>query len=55
MTLENKECANYKYIGKNIPRQDGPDKVTGEYRYLADEIPSDALVGVLLLSPHANA
>ena len=55
MTLENKECANYKYIGKNSPRQDGPDKVTGEYRYLADEIPSDALVGVLLLSPHANA
>ena len=45
----------FKYIGKNIPRQDGPDKVRGRYNYLADEVPAQALHGAILFSgrPHA--
>ena len=45
----------FKYIGKRILRADGKDKVQGRYNYLADERFPDALTGVLLLSPYANA
>lgn len=45
----------FKYVGKRILRADGPEKVRGEYFYLADERVPDALAGIILMSPHANA
>lgn len=46
---------SYKYIGKNIRRCDAADKVQGRFLYLADEPFPNALFGVILMSPHANA
>ena len=45
----------YRYIGKNVPRADGPDKVRGKYDYLADAAHGDTLHGAILFSPHAHA
>ena len=55
MPSQTEEKRDYKYVGRSTQRQDGPDKVRGCFRYLSDEIPSDALTAVPLLSPHANA
>ncbi len=46
---------SYNYIGKNIIRCDAADKVQGRFLYLSDEPFPNALVGVILMSPHANA
>ena len=44
----------YKYIGKNIPRADGLDKICGRYDYLADATRGDVLHGAVLFSPIAH-
>ncbi|UQZ90266.1 aldehyde oxidase [Deltaproteobacteria bacterium Smac51] len=46
---------DYRYVGKNILRADGPDKVRGRYGYLADEPLYGALCGAVLFSSRANA
>lgn len=45
----------FRYVGKSVPRADGPDKAQGRYDYLADTRFDGALYGVVLLSPHAHA
>src|SRR5690348_7207202 len=44
-----------KGIGLSIPRPDGPEKVTGRTKYVADLHPSGMLHAQLLRSPHAHA
>ena len=46
---------DYRYIGRSIPRADGPDKVRGRYHYLADEPPAGALHGAVVFSGRAHA
>ena len=53
-TAENSR-RNYKYIGRRIIREDSIDKVRGAYRYLADQLPQDVLIGIPLLSSQPNA
>lgn len=53
--MSNLKEKNYKYVGKNIKRADGAEKVRGAYPYLADEIYPGALIAAILFSPHANA
>ncbi len=43
------------YVGKRIPRKDGPDKVTGKAIYSVDIQLKGKLVGRMLRSPHAHA
>jgi CO/xanthine dehydrogenase Mo-binding subunit len=46
---------NYKYVGKEIPRVDSFEKVTGMAKFVADlEVPG-MLYGKFLRSPHAHA
>ncbi len=47
--------SNYKWVGKNTPRPDGVDKVTGRARYGDDMIVPGMLHGKILRSPHAHA
>jgi len=44
-----------KYVGKDVARTDGVDKVTGRARFGADLIMAGMLHGVVLRSPHAHA
>ncbi len=44
-----------KYLGKNIPRVDGPQKVTGRAQYTYDVVLPDMLYGMILRCPHASA
>src|SRR5215210_4945396 len=44
-----------KGIGLSIPRPDGPEKVTGRTKYVADLNPPGMLHAQLLRSPHAHA
>src|SRR5918999_600223 len=44
-----------KGVGFAIPRPDGPEKVTGQTRYVADLNPPGLLHAKLLRSPHAHA
>ena len=46
---------NYRWIGKQTPRYDGFDKVTGRARYGDDLIVPGMLFGKILRSPHAHA
>ena len=46
---------NYRYIGKPLPRVDGPDKVCGTTRYMTDLHLAGALAGRALRSPHPHA
>jgi CO/xanthine dehydrogenase Mo-binding subunit len=46
---------NFKWIGKQTRRPDGPDKVTGRARYGDDMILPGMLYGKILRSPHAHA
>ena len=55
MNINGNREKEYKYVGKNVKRTDGPDKVRGLFPYLADEAFSGMLYGALLLSPYANA
>src|SRR6266516_7579114 len=42
-------------VGTSLPRQDGPDKVTGRARYAGDQVVSGMLYARLVLSPYAHA
>ncbi|QQK77219.1 molybdopterin-dependent oxidoreductase [Salicibibacter cibarius] len=46
----------YQWIGKKIPRIDGPEKVTGELKYMTDESYSNMVWGKVLRAeyPHAK-
>jgi CO/xanthine dehydrogenase Mo-binding subunit/aerobic-type carbon monoxide dehydrogenase small subunit (CoxS/CutS family) len=46
---------NYRYIGRAVPRGDGPEIVTGRARYLNDLRMADMLHGKVLRSPHPHA
>jgi 4-hydroxybenzoyl-CoA reductase alpha subunit len=43
------------YIGKRIPRKDGPEKVTGRAQYTVDIRLPSMLAGRILRSPHPHA
>lgn len=45
----------FTYIGRSIPRADGPDKVRGKARYVGDLKMSGMLYARLVLSDHAHA
>ena len=47
--------AAYKYIGKDIPRVDGPVKATGKAVYTVDVKLPGMLYGKFLRSPHPHA
>ncbi len=42
-------------VGKSLPRQDGPDKITGRARYAGDQVLTGMLYARLVLSPYAHA
>lgn len=42
-------------VGKPIPRQEGPEKVTGQTKYSADILLPGMLFGKILRSPHPHA
>ncbi len=42
-------------VGTSLPRQDGPDKVTGRARYAGDQVVPGMLYARLVLSPYAHA
>src|SRR5882762_7798152 len=42
-------------VGTSLPRQDGPDKVTGRARYAGDQTLPGMLYARLVLSPYAHA
>jgi CO/xanthine dehydrogenase Mo-binding subunit len=42
-------------VGTSLPRQDGPDKVTGRARYAGDQALAGMLYARLVLSPYAHA
>lgn len=44
-----------RYLGKAIPRVDGPDKVSGSAKYTYDIVLEGMLYGKFLRCPHANA
>ena len=46
---------NYNIVGKNVRRVDGLDKITGQAKYTADILITDALVVRPVSSPHAHA
>ena len=43
------------YVGKRLPRQDGPEKATGRAKYTVDLQLPGMLVGRILRSPHPHA
>lgn len=45
----------YKYIGKNIPREDALSRVTGEAKFVTDIKRHNMLYGKLVLSEHPHA
>ena len=47
--------SQYKWIGKNIVRPDGVEKVTGRAKFGADFVLPGTLTGKVLRSPHAHA
>ena len=46
---------NLLYVGKSVPRKDGPSKATGEAKYTVDVSLPGMLVGKVLRSPHPHA
>src|SRR5258708_33467995 len=42
-------------VGMSLPRQDGPDKVTGRTRYAGDQVLPGLLYARLVMSPYAHA
>ena len=55
MTSKNPETHKLDYVGKRIPRKDGPDKVTGRAKYTVDIQLPGMLVGSILRSPYPHA
>lgn len=54
-TTQNKNFGGLDYVGRSIPRRDGPDKVTGRATYTVDIKLPGMLVGRILRSPHPHA
>ena len=50
-----KDAANYRYVGKSIPRLDIPPKVRGEYRYIVDLVVPGMVHARMLRPPTAGA
>lgn len=46
---------NFKVVGKDHMRIDGPDKVTGKQKYVNDTYSKDMLFAAIKTSPHAHA
>lgn len=55
MSTQGNRSDDLEYVGRRVPRKDGPDKVTGRAQYTVDLKPSGMLTGRILRSPHAHA
>lgn len=55
MVSEDLQSFELDYVGRRIPRKDGPDKVTGRARYTVDIQLPGMLTGRILRSPHPHA
>lgn len=55
MGTESSEIYIPDYVGKSVPRKDGPEKVTGRALYTGDIKVAGTLVGRILRSPHPHA
>jgi CO/xanthine dehydrogenase Mo-binding subunit len=55
MVSEDLQSSELDYVGRRIPRKDGPDKVTGRARYAVDIQLPGMLIGRILRSPHPHA
>ncbi len=55
MNSKNPETQQLDYVGRSVPRKDGPDKVTGRATYTVDMKLPGMLVGRILRSPHPHA
>jgi len=51
----NRERQDYKFVGKNHPKKDSMQLLTGQPVYMDDIVSRDALIVKILRSPHANA
>ncbi len=49
------QAAQPVQVGTSLPRQDGPDKITGRARYAGDQVLPGMLYARLVLSPYAHA
>src|SRR6266705_6330 len=49
------QTAQSVLVGTSLPRQDGPDKITGRARYAGDQPLPGLLYARLVLSPYAHA
>ena len=50
-----KPLEKMRYVAHDVPRTDGPAKVTGAAKYTADIVLPGMLYGMILRSPHAHA
>src|SRR5713101_8490826 len=50
-----REHAQSVLVGTSLPRQDGPDKITGRARYAGDQVLPGMLYARLVTSPYAHA
>jgi len=50
-----KPLEKMKYVSKDVPRTDGPDKVSGSAKFTQDIVLPGMLYGAILRSPHAHA
>ena len=55
MTQGTQESSRSILVGTSLPRQDGPDKVTGHARYAGDRTLQHMLYARLVLSPYGHA
>ncbi|HET7641291.1 MAG TPA: molybdopterin cofactor-binding domain-containing protein, partial [Ktedonobacteraceae bacterium] len=55
MTQGKQQQAQPVLVGTSLPRQDGPDKVTGRARYAGDQVVPGMLHARLITSPYAHA
>ncbi len=55
MTQGTREYAQSVLVGTSLPRQDGPDKITGRARYAGDQVLPGMLYARLVTSPYAHA
>ncbi len=55
MTQTTQQQAQPVLVGTSLPRQDGPDKVTGRARYAGDQALPGMLYARLVTSPYAHA
>ncbi|HLJ32507.1 MAG TPA: molybdopterin cofactor-binding domain-containing protein, partial [Ktedonobacteraceae bacterium] len=55
MTQGTRQQTPPAFVGMSLPRQDGPDKVTGRTRYAGDQVMMGMMYARLVLSPYAHA